>query len=159
MSETFPLRYEGGGISKLMRYVEMIPFSTCWYWSAYCDAKGYGRVRHNGEMLTAHRFSYEVHHGPIPEGMQVCHSCDVRSCVNPAHLFLGTQLDNIQDMVAKGRHSKGETHAHSKLTSEQVSAIRAKRLAGQQIKSIAEDYGIHNSQVSKICTGKQRRVS
>ena len=72
---------------------------ACWLWIAGKDYGGYGSFQHK----RAHRLSYEMHVGPIPKGMFVCHSCDVPACINPAHLFLGTARDNVRDMIAKGR--------------------------------------------------------
>ena len=79
----------------------------CWPWRA-TQWRGYGKIGIGGATGTdvrAHRVSWEIHNGPIPAGMLVCHRCDAPSCVNPAHLFLGTQRDNMADMLAKGRHA------------------------------------------------------
>ncbi len=83
---------------------------TCWLWTASTDTNGYGQIRNNGRAITVHRFSYELHKGKIPNGnwygtMCVMHTCDIPSCVNPNHLILGTQQDNIKDRDNKGRMS------------------------------------------------------
>ena len=87
----------------------------CWLWMATKNGDGYGRFRHNGNLVGAHRLSYEMCIGPIPDGKQVLHSCDVPNCVNPEHLFLGTHRDNMIDMHKKKRHKKIERLCHPNL--------------------------------------------
>jgi hypothetical protein len=81
----------------------------CWLWTGYTK-NGYGRANFRNKKQLTHRISWQVHKGEIPKGLFVCHSCDVRSCVNPAHLFLGTHQDNMEDCKSKGRFSSGESH-------------------------------------------------
>lgn len=76
--------------------------STCWLWAGG-RSRGYGMVRWRGEHIGAHVAAYRLTRGPVPEGMEVCHTCDVRRCVRPDHLFPGTRSDNMVDMVTKGR--------------------------------------------------------
>lgn len=79
----------------------------CWGWAAYTTSKGYGHIRlPDGRAGKAHRVSWELHYGPIPDGLFVCHTCDNPQCCNPAHLFLGTNADNAADREAKGRSAR-----------------------------------------------------
>lgn len=126
----------------------------CWLWQASVQRNGYGQIGGGGKsggMKNTHRVSWEVHRGPIPEKMQVLHKCDVKTCVNPDHLFLGTQADNLRDMDAKGRRRtvavKGEAHYAARLTAEIIRAIRSDPRA-QTV--IAADYGITQPYVSAI---------
>lgn len=129
----------------------------CWEWTG-SRRNGYGRIGIRDpkpRLLSVHRLSYEMHFGPIPDGMHVCHHCDNPSCVRPDHLFLGTHSDNMRDKVAKGRdgghrYKAGEKHRMAKLTREQVDEIRA--ADGPQHK-IAARYGISQGHVSAIRSG------
>ena len=139
--------------------VELIPFSTCHWWTGYGLPSGYGQIRANGKTKSAHRVSYELYKGEIPKGMLVLHDCqskghfeDNPSCVNPDHLFLGTQKDNMQDMSNKDRSLAGEKHPASKLTAEQVVEIRSSDLSQRKL---AEKFNVSHSKISQII----RRVS
>lgn len=134
---------------------------------------GYPRIRVEGKQYTMHRFVYIHFHGPIPDDLVVCHSCDNPECCNPAHLWLGTSKDNAQDMIAKGRGhkfsqeslellrertrgntlAKGERNSHAKLTTEQVRMIREER-PYKTLKQLAAEYGVHNSTIQKIVYGE-----
>lgn len=87
-----------------MDRVEMVPFSGCWYWAGATNGR-YGKLKLAGRLEYAHRVSYQTHYGPVPEGLMVLHRCDEPLCVNPDHLFLGTQTENMRDCIAKGRFS------------------------------------------------------
>ncbi len=92
-------------LPRLLEKVEQLPWSGCWVWLGGLWNSGYGHLKlHLGKECSAHRVSYLGHIGSIPKGMCVLHKCDVKTCVNPAHLFLGTKQDNTLDMVKKGRH-------------------------------------------------------
>ncbi len=127
--------------------------SECWYWTGHVDDTGYGRM---GKILgenKAHRVSYKVFKGEIPDGMKVLHSCDVRSCINPDHLSLGTQNDNVQDMISKGRwrtgDNSGEINGNSKLTWESVANIRDLKVKGSTQKSLAKLFNVSPMTISR----------
>lgn len=111
------------------------PFSGCWLWTAGVGASGYGVLHHHGHhvSISAHRAAWEIHKGPIPTHLFVLHRCDTRICVNPNHLFLGIQRDNMRDMTAKGRTCMGENNHMSKLTKQDVKEIRASKQFGKQL--------------------------
>lgn len=127
----------------------------CWPWKASLDSGGYGQISLGGrERPThAHRVSYELAFGPIPDGMYICHRCDNRICVNPTHLFAGTPTDNVRDMMSKRRARFCPKGARRRacLTLEQVAAVRDAE--GTQAE-IAARFGIHQTHVSRIKLGK-----
>lgn len=125
----------------------------CWLWTGACSC-GYGAFRFNGKNIKAHRFSWFIHNGMIPNAICVLHKCDVRSCVNPKHLFLGTYKDNTNDMVKKGRDRKalGSKNGKSKLTEMDIKRIRNDT---RSRKEIAAQYSIALTYVSKIRKDKK----
>lgn len=150
-------------IDKAMQRIERIPFAGCWLWTGNVRKDGYGTVitgggRSRPTSTGAHRFFYEQLVGQIPDGMRVCHRCDVTCCVNPAHLFVGTDADNCADKIAKGRFrsgvARGEKQGNSRLTSSQILAIRLARASGQQLKAIGERFGIKEAHVCRIAMRK-----
>lgn len=98
----------------------------CWLWIGNCDTKGYGRIGLNYKTIKAHRVSYQIANGSLADNLEVLHSCDNPPCVNPRHLSVGTQQDNMKDRERKGRanHATGEKHGRHKLTDAQISEIR-----------------------------------
>lgn len=111
---------------------------------------GYGRRKRNGRFWLAHRISFSSLVGEIPQGMLVLHRCDNPACINPAHLFLGTNLDNNKDRDNKGRTHKGESHRRAKLTVEKILSIRSRHLSGESMESIAEDFNVCGTTIGKI---------
>jgi len=129
--------------------------SGCWIWTGCKNADGYGTISVNGKMHMAHRLSWELTNGPIPNGLFVCHKCDNPSCINPEHLFLGTNKDNMQDKVKKGRKNgggpaRGERNGSAKITKADVLEIRKLHANGISGRKIADKFGISDSQVFRI---------
>jgi hypothetical protein len=117
-----------------------------------------GRGRKGEGQLYVHRLSFELSHGPIPEGMKVCHQCDVRNCIEPAHLFLGTTADNQADMVEKGRSLFGVRHNLAELSAEDVLEIRALWAQGGVTQvGLAARFATTKGNVSQIVRGKRWR--
>lgn len=133
--------------------------SGCWDWIGSLQANGYACVSFGWKKMLAHRFSYTVFVGPIPDGMCVLHKCDNRRCTNPKHLFLGTLDDNNKDMWTKGRGKTwktppGERCPTSKLTDLQVERIREALARGDTKISIAKKFGVSKSCIKSIHSGR-----
>jgi hypothetical protein len=129
----------------------------CWIWRGAVNGEGYGSNRRGGKTVRMHREYYKHFNGEIPDGLQVCHECDVPRCVNPNHLFIGTNLENAHDRDRKGRTilpPRGELHNKAKLTRAQV--VEARRLwkCGQSIRGLARMYGLHHKSMSKALKGE-----
>ncbi len=126
---------------------------SCWLWTGYIGYSGYG-VLTARVGIRAHRFSWELHHDKIPDQLHVCHTCDVRHCVNPSHLFLGSHRDNMDDMIKKGRlvsiSKLGEQHPFAKLTENKVIKIKKMLMDGQTCISISKKYNVSPSVISRI---------
>ena len=137
------------------KYTQAEP-EECWIWNASVDGKGYGQINagcRGAKMLRAHRVSYEVFIGEIPHGLCVLHKCDTPRCVNPSHLFLGTQKDNVKDCWDKGRRTNntiGEKHWKCKLSDNDIIEIRSLLNDGLKQVQIAERFNMSQAHVSKI---------
>lgn len=138
------------------KFITKVAFagSDCWYWYGAMHKLGYGLMSALGESK-AHRISWRLHKGDIPDGLFVLHKCDVRNCVNPDHLFLGTQTDNMRDMVKKGRcrnaTGRGEDNCRSKLTNLKAQLIREEFARGgiMQIE-LAKKYNLSPMTISRL---------
>lgn len=128
----------------------------CWLWRGALFSNGYGQVSRTGGGIGAHRVSWFLAYGPIPDGLFVCHRCDNPPCVNPDHLFLGTAKDNRLDMMSKGKTTRpsqpvrGEMHFWAKLTEDDVRSIRDLAAIGQTQRAIAGQFHIAPSRVCDI---------
>jgi Autographiviridae endonuclease len=131
----------------------------CWPWLAAIGHGGYGAFTRDGRrQVGAHRMAYELAYGPVPIGKNACHRCDKPSCCNPAHLFSGTDAENIADRDAKGRTQLGERHWLAKLTEDDIRSIRARHAAdGVSQTALAAEYGVTQATVSAIILRKTWR--
>lgn len=135
--------------------VEILSPDDCWEWKACKNRGGYGRISlphkfKKCDSMLSHRTAWIISNGEIPKGMKILHKCDNPSCCNPNHLFLGTQYDNVQDMVRKGR-------VQHRLSDEQVLEIVHKYSLGDILqKDLAKEYGIHTDYVSSLVCGVKR---
>lgn len=133
----------------------------CWLWSGATSAGGYGSIRRTGaerRQINTHRAAWEVHRGPIPDGLSVLHRCDTPACCNPAHLFLGTQHDNMVDKIVKGRarRPQGEAAPGAKLSTADVVEMRRLRMdEGLTQAALAGRYGISAGVVQHILAGRK----
>jgi hypothetical protein len=126
------------------------PNSGCHLWLKTVNPNSYGMIRDREKVLTAHRVAWMDAHGPIPDGMHVLHKCDVRSCVNPAHMFLGTHAENMDDKARKRR-------SYTKISDDMVRRIRELASAGMMHKDIAKQLGLIRSSISPIIRGEIRK--
>ncbi len=126
---------------------------SCWLWKGTTLANGYGQFQHHRKRYTAHRMAWIIANGQIPDGMMVLHHCDVRACVNPAHLFIGTPKDNTRDMVEKGR-AKGPLQPMTKLEACEIPTIMCRHFAeGRNMTEIAREFGVHRMTIDAIVKG------
>lgn len=115
----------------------------CWEWTGTKTNRGYGNIEIDGHAVGAHRLSYIIHFGEIPPNMDICHHCDNRGCVNPNHLFVGTNMDNVQDKIRKGRQPHGMNIKLSKLCDDDIPKIRSLYATGKYSqREIAKMFGL-----------------
>lgn len=128
-----------------------VPECGCWLWTGHLNNAGYGRISINGKQRVVSRAAYEAYKGIDPGSLFVCHKCDTRSCINPDHLFLGDNRDNVRDMYRKGRRSQlGSRNGNALLTEAQVLHIINSDAPRKQL---ATDFGLSVSAVDGIKTG------
>lgn len=134
----------------------------CWLWTGagIRQQPFYGKMRVSGHTVLAHRASVFLRDGAWPSGV-VMHTCDVRACVNPAHLRCGTQAENVRDCHAKGRAviHRGEASAHAKLTADLVRLIRRRLAAGDSLRAIGRDLGVCHTTIASVKLGRTWRAA
>jgi hypothetical protein len=147
-------------VEKFCKYLPNILDETqCWEWGGKLDTYGYGYICNNKKTLKAHRVSYEIHYAEPLNGLHCLHKCDNPSCVNPLHLFAGTNLDNVRDKVKKGRcytgNQKGQNNGASKLKDNDVKTIRKLYNTGSYTTvNLGKMYNVHRSTISYIINNK-----
>lgn len=129
------------------------PLGDCWLWRGAVHRDGYGSFKMSGQQVAAHRAAWILTRGPVPEGMLLCHHCDTPACVNPSHLFIGTNGDNLADMARKGRSLRGERNGHAVLREADVRAVRRRAALGESIRQLAREFGITDSSMRKAIRG------
>jgi len=145
----------GDPIGRFLDHYIPEPNSGCWFWEGSLDDNGYARFEVDGIRILVHRYSYKIHHPEInlDDDPEICvlHSCDIRCCINPDHLFLGTRQNNTDDCVKKGRQTKGVMNGRAELTEIQVLQIRNDTRSNR---IIGKEYEISHSTVGRIKTRK-----
>jgi len=132
----------------------------CWLWRGALSGRGYGNISFRGKVTGAHRVSFILDQCFVPPAdRMVCHRCDTPACVNPSHLFLGTNSDNMRDCVQKGRFppQHGHHNPQAVLTTEQVGRVRAELAAGKSHRQIAQEIGVNRSTIDRIASGESWR--
>ena len=139
---------------RFWKYVDKKSDDECWEWvGKNKNRKGYGRIKINGKQVQASRYSWELHFGKIPEGLLVCHHCDNPPCVNPKHLFLGTNADNVADRDRKGRKALGSKNGKSKFMEWDVIQIKYLISFGEGDSEIARKFNSRPSTIRAIRIG------
>jgi hypothetical protein len=139
------------------RYLSKRPSGAqhdCWEWQAAKDAYGYGVFWLAGKNVKAHRVAYELVNGKIGDGMLGCHRCDNRGCCNPAHIFVGSNRDNLADRQAKWRQPHGEKHYNARLSDDDIRTILS---SPEKSVILAERYGVHRCYIASLRAGKKRK--
>jgi hypothetical protein len=138
-------------VEKLDRLTVKAGPGECWLWQGYTAPNGYGWVNVYGLAIAAHRLALIVSGVEVPAELDACHRCDVRNCVNPAHLYAGTRAQNMADCIARGRHNKprGIAHPRARLSDADVRAIRQRRAAGEGVTPLGIEYGVHHGWISR----------
>ena len=126
----------------------------CWEWQRSLTSRGYPRTSHRGvRTIMVHRLAYEVHKGPVPPGISVCHKCDNPKCVNPNHLFLGTVTDNQRDKFWKGRHPHCGTHGRARMTDDEARMVRATAKCPDDYRRFARQFGVGYGTIYNLVRG------
>lgn len=144
-------------VAKFWKYCIPGAPDECWEWQGNIGTNGYGRFRCAGTTYATHRLSYEIHNGPVPDGLNILHKCDNPACCNPHHLFAGTDLDNMRDKAQKLRAPRGSENKKSKLDEVKVHRIRELASSGTAPLEIAKEFGVSRRNIYEILNGRTWR--
>jgi hypothetical protein len=147
-------------LDRLLARTRLIPESGCRLWVGPTTPQGYGMIRKRTSRIATHRLAWTLKHGPIPQGLWICHRCDTPPCINPDHLFLGTPAENCQDSIAKGRNeNKNKTHCprgHA-FAGDNVFAVANGRWCRQCTRIDRKEYYKHNKEKVNASTSRSRK--
>lgn len=140
-------------VTRFEARVSPCPITGCWWWTGASTHSGYGVLwdRRRENNVRAPRLSFELFLGEVPDHLCVCHHCDNPACVNPAHLFLGTHIENMRDMRTKGRQASGESNGSAILSNHEAQEIVALRRAGQSLAVLSMRFHVSKTRISQIC--------
>lgn len=133
------------------------PNSGCWLWMGTVNGAGYGGIGRGGReggWIGAHVAAWECAHGEVPKGLHVCHHCDNKLCVNPAHLYVATTQKNTADAKARGRFKRGTARRNARFTDDDVRDIRDLSSMGVSYNALGREYGVDHAHIRMIATGK-----
>ncbi len=153
VAECSDIRLSSGDIARFWAKVDVGAPDRCWLWTASVS-NGYGSFWSAGSNHRAHRVAFAIVHGAVPDGLCVCHRCDNPRCVNPAHLFAGTNAENQADKVAKLRHSRGESHGASRLSFADAVEIRRLGASGAKRTALATRFGVSRAVVHDVLANR-----
>lgn len=138
-------------IARFWKNVEQNGADLCWPWKRKCNKAGYGKGYFNGKYTSAHRIAFILSVGEVSDELHVLHRCDNRCCCNPKHLFVGTDKDNVEDALSKGRWPVGEKHSQHRLSTAQVVEIRTRFVNENLTKEeLGMEYGVSGAMIGKI---------
>lgn len=154
MATNIPMISDPFVLARFFKEVDQSALDGCWAWGGLISSNGYGRFSYKDKHRLSHRVSYQIFFGEIPDGFVVCHKCDVRNCVNPLHLWLGTQSDNLKDASEKGRMYRPDTNAekngNTSLSWVRVKKIRELSALGYQNYKLASLFLVSQSTIANI---------
>jgi hypothetical protein len=150
-------------LKEMKARVHIDPVAGCWNWLLSLNMHGYGQASHKGQRWSSHRLMFQLMHPRMSlVGKTICHHCDNRACINPEHLYAGTPMTNMHDMISRGRAvypggPRGEAHKNAKLNSDKIREIRARHASGEGYRKLGKAFGVDRTTIKRIIQGRQWR--